>query len=178
MSQALYAIYLRVASELLEQLCDRPDRLGELDVREALLDGRAVDLGRRWEELGCLLDGGIEPPCQAPTVADVVFAAFDDDRTLWGYVSPARVRAMAHELSRITPDAFLAMYRVDDADTADAAPGDRTERIADPATYLYRRFEQLRDHYVAASERGEAVLVRLGERAWDDAAEGAARATT
>lgn len=178
MSQALYAIYLRVAPDLLEQLCDRPDRLGELDLHEALLDGRAVDLGRRWEELGCLLEGGIEPPRQAPTVADVVFAAFDDDRTLWGYVSAERVQAMARELSRITPDAFLAMYRVDDADTADAAPGDRTERIADPATYLFRRFEQLRDHYLAAAERGEAVLVRLGERAWDDAADEAVRAAT
>jgi hypothetical protein len=164
-SAALVAIYFRAPVSEIERFVRRPDLLKKLDLRVALSDGRALDLGRRWDELGCLLEGGVTAPQSGPTVGDGPLAS-NEDRVAWAWVEPERVRAFAEQLAAIRRDDFVRLYRVDDEETADAAPGERTERIVDHATYLFRRLEQLRDHYAAAARAGEAMLVRIGERAF------------
>ena len=161
-------IYTRLPMTEIERLAAKPALLRRLDARVALADGRALDLGRRWEELGCLLDGGILAPRTGPTVGEQPLASPEED-VAWSFVTPERVREIAAELGRVTRDAFMRLYEVDDEDTADAAPGERTERVIDQAAYLFRRLEQLRDHYRAASAKNEAMLVRIGERPYDDA---------
>ena len=159
-------IYTRAPHSDLQRFLDKPSLLRRLDPRVAIADGRALDLGRRWEELGCLLDGGISPPRSGPTVGDTVIASSDD--VVWSVVEPERVEALAEELGRITREAFYKLYRVDDDETADAAPGERTAQVMDQAAYLWQKLVLLRKHYAEAARRGEAMLVRIGERPWDE----------
>ena len=170
MIRIVVGIYTRLPLPEIERFARKPTLLRRLDARVALADGRAIDLGRRWEELGCLLEGGISAPTTGPTVGETTLPSPDED-VAWSYVAPDRVRAIAAELDQVTRDSFIDLYEVDEDETADAAPGERTERIIDQAAYLFRRFEQLRDHYRAAAKRGEAMLVRIGERPYDDAPE-------
>jgi hypothetical protein len=160
-------IYTRAPGPELERFVKNPKLLAKLDDRVALTDGRAIDLGRCWEELGCLLEGGISTPRSGPTVGDTPIAS--DDQVVWSVVGAERVKTLAAELSRMTREAFYKLYRTDDdEDTADAAPGERTERLIDRAAYLWRKFEQLRDHYAVAARRGESMLVRIGERPYEE----------
>lgn len=159
-------IYIRAPIEELDRFVQNPKLLRRLDPRVALADGRALDLGRRWEELGCLLDGGISSPRSGPTVGDTPLTS--DDDVVWNMVAPDRVKVLAAELRRMSREAFHGLYRVDEDETADAAPGERTAQVLDHATYLWQKFLLLRQHYAEAARRGEAVLVRIGERPYDD----------
>lgn len=159
-------IYTRAPVSELKRFVDKPSLLRRLDPRVAISDGRALDLGRRWEELGCLLDGGISPPKSGPTVGDTVLASSED--VVWSMVEPDRVKALADELGRVSREAFYSLYRVDEDETADAAPGERTAQVMDQVAYLWQKLVLLRKHYAEAARRGEAMLVRIGERPWQD----------
>jgi hypothetical protein len=159
-------IYTRTPLPELNRFVANPKLLRRLDPRVALADGRALDLGRRWEELGCLLDGGISPPVSGPTVGDTPLTS--DEEVVWSMVSPERVVAFAAELGRMSREAFHGLYRVDEDETADAAPGERTAQVQDHAAYLWHKFLLLRNHYAEAAQRGEAMLVRIGERPYDE----------
>lgn len=160
----LVGVYLRISEPELRALGDGPDALSRLDLASAIGEGRALDLGSRWDELGCLLDGGIARPSTGPTVGDEPLPS-PETSVAWALVSPARVSTLAEELSRISRSRFLELYRVDDAETADSLPEERSQ-TEDGARHLFKRFVQLRAHYADAARRGEAMLVRIGERAW------------
>ena len=158
-------VYLRISKDELEDYRRRPDALASLDVEEALGDGRALDLGQRWAELGCLLDGGIAPPRVGPTVGEEPLGSSEEGEASFAFVAPERVGKIAEELSKISRTAFLDLYRVDDSETADCLPEEQSH-AGDGALRLYKRFAQLRAHYADAASRGEAMLVRIGERTW------------
>ena len=162
-SGPIVATLFRATSSEIERL-RRDTRLAlAMDPRGPLADGRAIDLGRRWEELGCLLDGGIATPEAGPVVGDEPIPC-NDKQQAWSYVSPERVAAIATELARINRGAFMRLYRVEEDDTADDIPEARTGAWGDGGQYLYDRFLQLRAHYEAAAQHGEGMLVRIGER--------------
>ena len=157
----LHAVYLRLDPAELMGL-RHPGALAALRVDAALADGRALDLGRAWEELGCLLDGGIRTPESGPTVGYDPLAAADG--VAWASIEPARVRAVADALASLDRDAFIRLYSVDDAETADGLPGERTGEWGDRAEYLFAKLERLRAHYVEAARRGQAMVVRIAPR--------------
>ena len=155
-------IYLRAPLAELSRFVESPRLLDKLDPRVALGDGRAIDLGRCWDELGCLLDGGFTTPETGPTVGERPL--WSNQRAMWSLVEPARVAAISGELSQMSREAFFSLYRVDEDETADAAPGERTGQVIDRAAFLWHKLQALRGHYREAAQRGEAMLVRLGER--------------
>jgi hypothetical protein len=159
----IVATLIRATPGEIERMKQRPSLALDLDVAVALAEDRALDLGRRWEELGCLLDGGISAPESGPVVGDEPLAG-NDERQAWSFVSPERVRSLAAELAKLTRRAFLRLYRVEEDETADDVPEARTGAWGDGGEYLWQRFEQLRRHYELASARGEGMLVRIGER--------------
>jgi hypothetical protein len=155
-------IYLRAPLRELERFVESPRLLDKLDTRVALSDGRAIDLGRCWDELGCLLDGGITAPESGPTVGDRPL--WSSQRAMWSLVAPDRVAIIAADLAQLGREAFFSLYRVEEDETADAAPGERTGQFLDRAAFLWHKLQALRDHYRDAAQRGEAMLIRLGDR--------------
>jgi hypothetical protein len=154
------ATYLRLSPTDLDRFVDRPAELLRLDLRAAIADGRALDLGRGWDELGCFLEGGITTPKSGPTVGERHLET-EDERADWAYVSPARVRAFASHLGTLGREAFMDLFRIDDDETADALPEEQTGVWIDRGEYLFHKLAKLSAHYAAAAERGEAMLVRI-----------------
>jgi hypothetical protein len=157
-----HAVYVRLPERELRRLAEAPAALAGLDVAAALADGRAIDLGRGWDELGCLLEGGISTPASGPTVGDDVFHA--EETQTWSAVTPARVASIAAELAEMTPEVFLGLYQVGDDGTAEGPLDEHTGAWADRARLLYEKLVRLRAHYEAARTRGEAMLVRIAKR--------------
>lgn len=160
------ALYVRAAPREVALFEARPGLLAALDLRGLVAEGRALDLGRAWDELGCLLEGGISTPSSGPTVGERPLAS-PAEWEVWNWIDAERVAVIARELAAIDRETFHRMYTVDDEDTADAFPEDYTGVWADRAEYLYRKLELLRDHYATAAARGESMLVRLGERLFE-----------
>ena len=146
----------------IERLLHNPAILPKYDPRVALGDGRGLDLGRSWEELGVFLDGGIEVPESGPTVGEELLPN-TDRRATWSYVSPARVEAMSVTMGALTQQDFIERYRVDQEDTQPVM-GSRTAEYGDRATFLFSKLRKLTEHYATAAGRGEGMLVRIGER--------------
>lgn len=157
----LFALYLRVSTEELARFEEDPARLYAMPMQQALDEARALDLGRAWEDLGCLLEGGIKTPETGPTVGDHPLPTTDDG-VLWSAVPAARVKEYAEGPMSLSKPQFLALCRVDEADTADFLPGERTGEFGDPTKYLFEKYRALSALYRAAAAAGEAVLVRLG----------------
>jgi hypothetical protein len=161
---ATHAFYLRLPEGELRRFVAAPVLLAELDLAAPLRDGRAIDLGGGWDELGCLLEGGISTPSSGPTVGDQL--VYDDTTETWSSVDPERVRAIAAELAAMTAETFLGLYLVGDDGTAELAVDDHAGAWSrgstrDRADRLYQKLERLRDHYEAAKQHGEAMLVRI-----------------
>lgn len=157
----LFVIYYRVSSTELARLTDAPESLNGMSLEAALKEGRALDLGRAWEELGCLLEGGIAIPESGPTVGEELLL-MTDEGVAWNAIRPERVAELARGPMGLKDEAFLQLFSWDDSDTADFFPGDRTGQWGDQSQYLYEKFQLLRAFYRAAADAGEAILVRLG----------------
>jgi len=159
----IVGIYIRLRRDEIHRLRDHPEILPKYDPRVALLDGRGIDLGRAWEELGVFIDGGVALPDHGPTIGDQPMPS-TDERAHWGYVEPERVAAIAEELTAIRRREFNQRYDADPEDTQDSLPAARTGRWGDRAAYLYAKLRKLADHYASAADAGEGILVRIGER--------------
>ena len=159
----IVGIYIRLPRKEIHRLRDNPEILPKYDPRVALDDGRGLDIGRAWEELGVFLDGGVALPEHGPTIGDEPMPS-TDERAAWGYVEPERVLAISGELSAIRRREFNDRYDADPEDTQDSLPAARTGRWGDRAAYLYAKLRKLADHYAAAADAGEGILVRIGER--------------
>lgn len=159
----IVAIYIRLPLEEIERLRDTPDVLPKYDPRVALADGRGLDLGRAWEELGCFLDGGVSIPEHGPTVGEEPMPDVDP-RAAWSYVRPERVRAIANALADMKKADFRTAYKLDPEETADHLPSEHTGAWGDRATIMFKKLRQLASHYREAADRGQAMLVRIGER--------------
>ena len=159
----IVAVYIRIPAKELERLRTLPEILPKYDPRVALADGRGLDIGRAWDELGCYLDGGAKVPDQGPTVGEVPLPNIDE-RALWSYVDPDRVKVIAQALGDIDGTEFRREFHLDPEVTADILPEERTGVIKDRATYLFGKLKSLALHYAKAAQRGEAMLVRIGER--------------
>ncbi|MBI4702534.1 MAG: DUF1877 family protein [Deltaproteobacteria bacterium] len=159
----LVAFYIRVPTSEIERLREHPEILPKYDPRVALGDGRGLDLGRAWEALGCLLDGGVRAPEIGPTVGEEPLPG-TDTRAVWSYVSAARVEEIARRLGELDRQQFREIYDVDPEDTADSLPDERTAGWGGRSDYLYKKLRLLAKHYREAAEQGEAILVRIGER--------------
>ena len=159
----IVAVYIRIPAKELERLRKQPQILPKYDPRVALADGRGLDIGRAWDELGCYLDGGAKVPDQGPTVGEEPLPNIDE-RALWSFVEPARVKVIAHALAEIKATDFRREYHIDPEATADVLPEERTGVFKDRATYLFGKLKSLAFHYAKAAEQGEAMLVRIGER--------------
>lgn len=159
----IVAILIRVPWSEIQRLVDEPTILPMYDPRVALNAGRGLDLGRAWEGLGCLLDGGVQLPEQGPTVGEVPMAD-TDERAAWSYVVPDRVRVIADALADLCQRDFRTLYRIDPEETADVLPNEHTGMWTDRATYMMKKLRRLTRHYRAAAQHGEAMLVRIGER--------------
>jgi Domain of unknown function (DUF1877) len=159
----IVATLIRASRSEIESVRDEPALALSFDARQALSDGRAIDLGRRWEELGCLLDGGIATPESGPVVGDEPIAC-NDERELWRFVVPERAASIAADLAKVTRRTFMGLYRVEEDDTAHDLPEARTGAWGDGGEYLYERFVEMRAHYRVAAQRGEGMLVRIGAR--------------
>jgi hypothetical protein len=159
----IIAIYIRMPLHEVERLRDHPEILPKYDPRVALGDGRGLDLGRAWAELGCFLDGGVKVPDEGPTVGEIHIPA-PDERAMWSYVTPDRVKVVARALADIKPSDFRREYKLDPEETADALPEELTGVWKDRATYYFGKLQSLTAHYAKAAARDEAMLVRIGER--------------
>jgi hypothetical protein len=157
----LFAIYLRVSAAELARVQSDPSGILQMPLSAALDEGRALDLGRAWEELGCLLEGGIRIPETGPTVGDQPLV-MTDDGVAWNQILPARVAEYAHGVMALAEPQFLALCTIDEADTADFLPGERTGQWGDPTKYLFQKYQALSSLYQRAAAAGEAILVRLG----------------
>jgi hypothetical protein len=155
--------YIRLKSREIDRLKSNPDILPKYDPRVALGDGRGIDLGRAWEELGVFLDGGVHIPDAGPTVGEQPMPS-TDVRATWSYVEPSRVVELAEQLRVLRRDEFSRHYDIDGEDTADSLPGSRTAGFGDRAGYMYKKLRILASHYADAAEQGEGMLVRIGER--------------
>ena len=158
----IVGIYIRLDPSEIERLRDNPSILPLYDPRVALSDGRGLDLGRAWEELGVFLDGGVTLPDRGPTVGDVPMPN-TDDRATWSYIEPERVAEMAAMLSQYHKRELREHYDVDGEDTARLIDA-RTAGWGDRAQYMYNKLRALAKHFAAAAGRGEGMLVRIGER--------------
>lgn len=158
----IVGIYIRMQREEIERLRDNPSILPKYDPRVPLSDGRALDLGRAWEELGVFLDGGVKLPDTGPTVGDLPLPN-TDKRAAWSYVEPSRVREMAEELRQMRRAQFRQRYEVDQEDTQ-TIPGTQTGAFGDRQQYMYKKLRDLAGHYAKAAAAGEGMLVRIGER--------------
>jgi hypothetical protein len=148
----------------LERLKEHPEILPKYDPRVALDDGRALNLGRAWEELGVFIDGGISLPEQGPILGETPFPE-TDARAHWSYIEAERVAHYASELSRFDQAEFEERYHIDDnAETLEPIPGTRTGAFGDRSSYLFTKLTALARHFAAAAERGEGMLIRIGER--------------
>ena len=161
--EAIVAIYIRMPIPEIDRLRQHPEILPKYDPRVALSDGRALDLGRAWDELGCYLDGGTKVPDRGPTVGEIPLPN-TDDRALWSYVTEERVQAIAQALSEVGASDFRREYQFDPEETADALPEEYTGVWKDRSTYLFGKLKSLALHYAKAAKRGEGMLVRLGPR--------------
>ncbi len=158
----IVGIYIRLPLGEVERLRDRPEVLPKYDPRVALADGRGVDLGRAWEDLGVLIDGGARLPDHGPTVGELPLPE-TDTRATWSYVTPERVVAIAAELANHRRN-FRKLYVVDGEDTDPAMAAARTGGYRGHDDYMMTKLAQLAAHYAAAASNGEAMLVRIGER--------------
>ena len=159
----IVGIYIRMSEHELQRLRSQPEILPKYDPRVALSDGRAVDIGRAWEELGVFLDGGVRLPEQGPTVGDIPLPQ-TDSRATWSYIEPERVKAMAEHLMQMRKKEFRKAYDVDPEDTQDSLPGSRTGQWGSRGAYMYQKLRMLASHYADAARHGQAMLVRIGER--------------
>jgi hypothetical protein len=158
----IVGIYIRVPMREIERLRSHPEVLPKYDPRVALADGRAIDLGRAWEDLGVLLDGGVRLPDHGPTVGDIPLPE-TDSRAMWSYVEPATVAEIAERLAAHKKN-FRTLYVVDGEDTDPHMLSARTGGYRDSNHYLMTKLATLAEHYAAAAASGEAMLVRIGER--------------
>jgi Domain of unknown function (DUF1877) len=158
----IVGMYIRMEWVEIERLRDHPEILPKYDPRVPLADGRAIDIGRAWEELGVFIDGGVKCPEVGPTVGDVPMNG-EDSRAMWSYVEPERVVAMAAELKQMRRKSVRQQYHVDLEDTQ-TLPGARTGAWGDRAAYVYNKLRALTKHYQAAADAGQGMLVRIGER--------------
>lgn len=158
----IVGIYIRLEHDEIQRLKDNPNILPKYDPRVALTDGRGLDIGRAWEELGVFLDGGVKLPDVGPTVGDIPLPN-TDARATWSYVEPSRVQAMAEELRQMRRSQFRDRYRVDAEDTQ-TIPGNQTGAFGDRRQYMYKKLRDLAGHYAKAAQAGEGMLVRIGER--------------
>lgn len=159
----IVGIYIRLEGREVDRLINNPDILPKYDPRVALSDGRGLDLGRAWEELGVFLDGGVKLPVTGPTVGDSPMPNADT-RATWSYVQPARVAQIAERLRSIRKNEFRDQYEIDPEDTQDSLLGSRTGSWGHRGAYMYKKLRMLAAHYAKAAELGEAMLVRIGER--------------
>jgi hypothetical protein len=158
----IVGIYVRVPMSEVERLRDHPEVLPKYDPRVALGDGRGIDLGRAWEDLGVLLDGGVRLPDRGPTVGELALPD-NDSRAAWSFVEPVRVMAIADELASHQRN-FRKLYLVDGEDTDPEMTAARTGGYRRSDDYLMTKLAQLALHYAQAAKNGEAMLVRIGER--------------
>jgi hypothetical protein len=159
----IVGIYIRMPVSELERLRANPDLLPLYDPRVPLADGRGLDLGRAWEELGVFLDGGVKLPDHGPTVGQIALPN-TDGRAAWSYVEPERAGEWADELAQMSRKQFNEAYEVDPEDTQDSLPDARTAGWGDRAAYLYGKLRALAKHYADAAADGDAILIRIGER--------------
>ncbi len=158
----IVGIYIRLEQDELDRLKSNPAILPKYDPRVALTDGRGLDLGRAWEDLGVFLDGGVKLPDSGPTVGDQPLPN-TDIRATWSYVAPERVREMAAQLRRMRRSQFRDRYTVDMEETQNI-PGARTGPHGNRQNYMYKKLRELAGHYSKAADAGEGMLVRIGER--------------
>lgn len=159
----IVGVYIRLPVDEVQRLREHPEVLPKYDPRVALSDGRGLDIGRAWEELAVFLDGGIRIPDQGPSVG-VQPILSRDTRAAWSCVMPERVVEFADSLSQFSKRDFSSLYEIDTEDTAPSLPGTRTAGWGDRETYMFGKLRALAMHYREAAGRGEAMLVRIGER--------------
>jgi hypothetical protein len=159
----IVGIYVRLPVGEVERLCAQPEILPKYDPRVALSDGRGLDLGSAWEDLGCFLDGGIQLPEHGPTVGEIPLPD-TDPRAAWSYVAAQRVKVIAQALAELTPADFKRTYKTDPEETADSLPGELTGAWGNRSAVMFKKLRRLAGHYAKAARRGEAMLVRIGER--------------
>jgi hypothetical protein len=159
---AIVGIYIRLGMEELLRLRDHPDVLPKYDPRVALGDGRGLDIGRAWEELGAFYEGGVKVPESGPTVGEVPLHC-DDQRAAWSYVEPERVAVFADKLRLLRRAQFRQRYESDGEDTL-TMPGTMTGEFGDREKYMYKKLRLLARHYADAAASGEGMLVRIGAR--------------
>lgn len=155
-------MYLRVPAHELDHLLAHPESLASLELRAALDDGRALDLGRAWEPLAVLIDGGVHLPDTGPTLGDEPLPDLDPGAA-WSCVPAARVAAVAEELRRHHRQ-FARLYVVDGEDTDPYMMDTRTGGYQGNRDYLVAKLARLAEHYDEAARHREAMLVRIGTR--------------
>ena len=159
----IVGVYIRLPMDEIARLRDHPEVLPKYDPRVALGDGRGLDLGRAWEDLGVFIDGGVKMPDTGPSLGKQPLPS-TDERAAWSYVEPEQVAAWAAQLGALRRSDFHRQYDVDNEDTQDSLPSARTGGWGDREGYLYKELRALGEHYAAAAECGEGMLVRIGER--------------
>ena len=160
-SKRIVGVYVRLLPAELRHLQEHPDALLNYDLRGPLKDGRALDLGRAWESLAVLVDGGVRLPERGPTLGQLALPDCDH-RAAWSCVEAAGVVTFAEVLAT-TCRQFAKLYGVDGEDTDPYLSDGRTGGYRGNQDYLIKKLEQLSIHYQTAVARGEAMLVRIGE---------------
>jgi hypothetical protein len=161
-SKPIVGLFVRTPMQDVVILRDAPELLATFDAAVPMAEGRAFDLGRAWEPLAVLLDGGVCLPEHGPTLGEVPLPD-SDPRAAWSYVDPARVVTVAAELDAHCRH-FAKLYTVDGEDTDPFMSDARTGGYRGNRDYLIKKLGLLATHYADAASLGQAMLVRIGER--------------
>ncbi len=161
-TKPIVGVYIRLPVSDVDRLRDKPDVLSKFDHRVSLADGRGLDLGRAWEALAVLIDGGVRLPERGPTLGELPLPDCDA-RAAWSYVDAVRVPVVAEALAAVCRQ-FAKLYGGDGEDTDPYMSDGRTAGYRGNRDYLLKKLELLAKHYGHAAVAGEAMVVRIGER--------------
>ena len=120
-----------------------------------------LDIDKAWHAIHYLLNGKTWEG-EAPLFHTILGGEEIGEDVGYGpsrFLTPSQVKAIASELIGLTPDAVGARFEPTAMDAAEIYPQTWTRDGKDGWEYVRHYYEQLREFYLKASERGDAVLL-------------------
>lgn len=152
--------FLQLSSEELEALIADPSAVESFIYPDDEERERSIDIDKAWHGIHFLLAG--EPWGGDPPLANVVLGGTEiGDDVGYGparYLTAAEVQAAASALQDITPDVLRSRYVASELSENDIYPQIWDEPEDDAFGYLGPWYETLRDYFIDAAAKGNAML--------------------
>ena len=153
-----------LSPERLRSLIDEPDSVEEFLYPE---DGDAepdnhLDLDKAWHAIHFTLNGKVWEG-EEPLFLTILGGEEIGEDIGYGparYLLPDQVRVVAQALSSITPDDFATKFDPSALAAAEVYP-EIWDEGAEALEYVQSFYNDLRNFYIAASERNDSVLIYL-----------------